>query len=87
MKPIILPRKLMLLIVHFVLGILMVSSQPVLVSLSVAMVKTLTKINLWRKGFISTYRLQSVVEEDEQELKAGRKAETMWESCLLVFSS
>lgn len=29
----------MLLIVHFVLGMLMVSSQPILVSLSVAMVK------------------------------------------------
>lgn len=39
----------MLLIVHFVLGMLMVSSQSILVSLSVAMVKTkqnkLTKKN------------------------------------------
>lgn len=35
----------MLLIVHFVLGMLMVSSQPILVSLSVAMVKKKKKPN------------------------------------------
>lgn len=36
---------LMLFIVHFVLGMLMLSSQPILVSLSVAMVKKLAKSN------------------------------------------
>ena len=54
----------------------------VLVWFSVAVINTMTKSNLGRKGFITTLRLESISKEKHyRNPKAGTEAEATEESC------